>query len=71
MSLLGRAAHAVAGVVRVAVLVAIGAGIVMATLAAAPRTDRTYDRAHVAQHADDVQIPNGGSLSDYADIDLE
>jgi hypothetical protein len=52
-------------------LVAIGAGFVMATLAAARRTDSAYDGFLVAQDADDVQIRSGGSLSDFADIDVD
>ena len=43
----------------------------MATLAAARRTDIAYDRIPVAHHADDVQIPSGGRLSDVADIDFD
>ena len=54
-----------------ALLVGIGAGIVMATLAGARRTDSAYDRFLVSQHADDVLIPSGGSVFGFADLDVD
>jgi ABC-type lipoprotein release transport system permease subunit len=53
-----------------ALLVALGAGIVMATIAGARRTDSAYDRFLVSQHADDMLVPSGGSIFGFADLDL-
>src|SRR5687768_4595404 len=54
-----------------ALLIGLGAGIVMATLAGARRTDSAYDRFLVSQHADDVLIPSGGSVFGFADLDVD
>jgi ABC-type lipoprotein release transport system permease subunit len=55
--------------VGLALLLALGAAVVMATVAGARRTDSAYDRFLVAQHAADVLIPSGGSIFGFADLD--
>jgi ABC-type lipoprotein release transport system permease subunit len=52
-------------------LVGVAAGIVMATMAGARRTDSAYERFLVEQHADDVLIPSGGSVFGFADLDVD
>jgi hypothetical protein len=53
-----------------ALLVALGAGVVMAAVAGARRTDSAYSRFLDSQRADDVIVINGAGVFGFANLDL-
>ena len=53
-----------------ALLVAVGAGIVIAAFAGARRTESAYSRFLISQRADDVIVVSGAGVFGFANLDL-